>query len=77
MGLIWLLVLLGVGAIAYFAVKGRIVRLREEFEEALRRATRGRRSSLPSEDMIKCPTCGTYLAPSQQKNCGKDGCPYK
>lgn len=77
MGLLWLLILLLIGAIAYFAIKGRIVRLREEFEQALRRATQGRRSSLPSEDMVKCPTCGTYSAPAQQKNCGKEGCPYK
>lgn len=77
MGLLWLLILLAVGALAYFAIKGRIVRLREEFEQALRRANQGRRSSLPSEDMVKCPTCGTYSAPSQQKNCGKEGCPYK
>jgi hypothetical protein len=77
MGLFWILILLGVGALAYFAIKGRIVRLREEFEQALRRATQGRRSSLPSEDMVKCPTCGTYSAPSQTKNCGKPECPYK
>jgi hypothetical protein len=76
MGLFWILILLAIGGLAYFAVKGRIVRLREEFEQALRRATQGRRSSLPSEDMVKCPTCGTYFAPAQQKNCGKEGCPY-
>ena len=76
MAFFWLLIL-ALGVLAYFAVKGRIVRLREEFEQALRRATQGRRSSLPSEDMVKCPTCGTYSAPSQQKNCGKEGCPYK
>jgi hypothetical protein len=77
MGLFWILILLAIGALAYLAMRGRIARLREEFEEALRRATQGRRSSLPSEDMTKCPTCGTYLAPSQQKNCGKENCPYK
>jgi hypothetical protein len=78
MGLLWLLILLGLGALAYFAIKGRMVRLREEFEQALRKATQGRpRSSLPSEDMVKCPACGTYSAPSQTKNCGKPECPYK
>ncbi|MBL8781992.1 MAG: hypothetical protein JNL06_13745 [Alphaproteobacteria bacterium] len=78
MGLLWILILLGVGALAYFAIKGRMVRLREEFEQALRKATQGgRRSSLPSEDMVKCPACGTYSAPSQAKNCGKPECPYK
>lgn len=78
MGLLWILILLGVGALAYFAIKGRMVRLREEFEQALRKATQARpRSSLPSEDMTKCPACGTYSAPSQAKNCGKPECPYK
>jgi len=77
MGFLWLLVLLALGALAYFAVKGRIVRLREEFQEALRKAQARRTSSLPSEDMRKCPTCATYFAPNQQKNCGKAECPYK
>jgi len=77
MGLLWLLILIGLGALVYFGVKGRIIRLREEFEQAMRKATQGRRSSLPSEDMIKCPTCGTYSAPGQTKNCGKQGCPYR
>jgi hypothetical protein len=77
MGFLWLLILLGVGALAYFAMKGRIVRLREEFEQALRRASQRPKSSLPSEDMVKCPACGTYSAPSQTKNCGKAECPYK
>jgi ribosomal protein L32 len=77
MGFLWLLILLGVGALAYFAIKGRMVRLREEFEQALRRASQRPKSSLPSEDMVKCPNCGTYSAPSQTKNCGKPECPYK
>jgi ribosomal protein L32 len=76
MGFFWLLILLGLGALAYFAIKGRMIRLREELQEALRRAQK-RGTSLPSEDMVKCPTCGTYFAPSQLKNCGKPECPYK
>ena len=77
MGLLWLLLILGLGALAYFAIKGRIVRLREEIEQQLRKASQPRSSSLPSEDMVKCPQCGTYSAPSQTKNCGKPECPYK
>ena len=77
MGFIWLLILVGLGALGYFAIKGRMIRLREELQEALRRAQQPRGSSLPSEDMVKCATCGTYIAPSQQKNCGKPGCPYR
>jgi hypothetical protein len=77
MGLIWLLVLAGIGAVAYFAVKGRMIRLREEIEAQFRKANQRRASTLPSESMSKCATCGTYLAPAQQKNCGKTGCPYR
>lgn len=75
-GMFWILSLLLLGALAYFAIKGRIIRLQEEFQEALRRAQQGRKSSFPSEDMVKCEKCGVYSAPSQLKNCGKPGCPY-
>lgn len=74
--MVWILSLLLIVALAYFAIKGRIVRLREEFQEALRRAQQGPKSSFPSEDMVKCETCGIYSAPSQLKNCGKPNCPY-
>jgi hypothetical protein len=74
--MLWILALLAIGALAYFAIKGRIIRLQQEFQEALRRAQQGRKSSLPSEDMVKCETCGTYSAPTQLRNCGKPKCPY-
>lgn len=78
MGLGTLLILGLIGALIYFGVKGRIVRLREEFDAAMRRATQGNaKKPIATEEMTKCPTCGTYSAPSQQKNCGKPGCPYK
>lgn len=73
---IWILSILALGTLAYLAIKGRIIRMQEEFRDALRRAQQGRKSSLPSEDMLKCPKCEVYSAPSQQKNCGKPGCPY-
>ena len=76
MGFFTLLILAALGALIYFGVKGRIVRLREEFAEALRRAQGKRAEKLPSVSMVACPTCGTYAAPGQQKNCGKSGCPY-
>jgi hypothetical protein len=50
--------------------------MQQEFQEALRRAKQGPKSSLPSEDMVKCETCGTYSAPTQLRNCGKPNCPY-
>jgi hypothetical protein len=76
MGLFTLLILGLLGALIYFGVKGRIVRLREEFAEALRKAQGKRAEKLPSESMTACPTCGTYAAPGAQKDCGKSGCPY-
>lgn len=77
MGLIGLLALAAVGAFIYFAIKGRAIRLREQFQEALRRAGERAGGQLPAEDMLKCPVCGTYSAPGQQKNCGKAQCPYR
>ena len=78
MGLGTLLILAIIGALIYFGVEGRIVRLREEFEATMRRATQGNaKKPIATEEMVKCPTCSTYAAPSQQKNCGKPGCPYK
>jgi hypothetical protein len=77
MGFFTLLILGLLGALIYFGVKGRIVRLREEFAEALRRAQGKRPENLPSESMTQCKTCGTYIATGQQKNCGKNGCPYQ
>jgi hypothetical protein len=77
MGLFTLIILSVLGALIYFGVKGRMVRLREEFAEALRKAQQSRKPNLPSESMSQCKTCGTYIAPGQQKNCGKQGCPYQ
>ncbi|MFN8947267.1 MAG: hypothetical protein ACK6DM_12650 [Alphaproteobacteria bacterium] len=74
--MLWILALLAIGTVAYLAIKGRIIRLQEEFQEELRRARKRPQSSLPSEDMTRCEVCGTYSAPSQKKDCGKKGCPY-
>ena len=72
------LAVLAILAIAYFAIRGRALRFREQLQEALRRATeRAATNQLPTEDMIKCPACGTYSAPGQQKSCGRADCPYR
>jgi len=64
-------------AVAYFAIRGRALRLREQLHEALRRGTeRAASNQLPGESMIKCPACGTYCAPGQQRACGRTDCPY-
>ena len=35
------------------------------------------RAQAPSgEDMVKCPTCETYLSPKAARACGREGCPY-
>jgi hypothetical protein len=72
------LVVLAVLAVAYFAIRGRAIRFREQLQEALRRATeRTAANQLPTEDMIKCPICGTYSAPGQQRACDRADCPYR
>ena len=72
------LAFLGILAVGYFALRGRAVRLREQMQDALRRAgERAASNRLPSESMIKCPTCGTYAAPGQQRACERADCAYK
>ena len=72
------LALVGILAVAYFALRGRAVRLREQMQETLRRAgERAASNRLPAESMIKCPTCGTYTAPGQQRACERADCAYK
>jgi hypothetical protein len=34
-----------------------------------------RKATEAVEDMTACTTCGTYVT-SDQRNCGKSGCPY-
>lgn len=30
-----------------------------------------------AEDMVECPTCGTYVVASGATSCGKKDCPYR
>ena len=70
--------LLAILAVAYFAIRGRAVRLREQLQEALRRAgERAAANRLPTESMIKCQVCGTYSAPGHQRACERTDCPYR
>jgi hypothetical protein len=65
-------------AVAYFAIRGRAVRIREQLQEALRRATeRAASNRLPTESMTKCSKCDTYSAPGQQRACDRADCPYR
>jgi uncharacterized protein len=44
---------------------------------ARERARPARRSAAGSaEEMVKCPACGTYVAPDARA-CGRAGCPYR
>jgi len=65
-------------AVAYFALRGRALRLREQMQEALRRASeRAATNRLPAESMTKCAACGTYFAPGQQRACDRADCPHR
>ncbi len=44
--------------------------------ERLKGGSTGRRGAPDAETMIKCPTCGTYLAAGAPKSCGQPDCPY-
>lgn len=43
-----------------------------------RRRRRGRRDAAPAdaEDMVACALCGTYVAASGARSCGRADCPY-
>ena len=71
------LVVMAILAVAYFAIRGRAIRFREQLQEALRRAGQRAQNQIPTQDMIKCPTCGTYSAPGQQKICDRPDCHYR
>jgi cbb3-type cytochrome oxidase subunit 3 len=80
--MLWL-ILAFLGAVAYFAWRGRRERLKEAARELLKKAAQGQTHSAPKnsatpvavEDMRACPQCGDYV-PAGAKNCGKLGCPY-
>lgn len=37
---------------------------------------RQRARATDGEDMVKCPSCETYLSPRAARSCGRVGCPY-
>ena len=55
--------------------EGARERIRTEKAQGDADAARRQRADA-AEDMIKCPTCGEYLAASATRNCGKADCPY-
>jgi predicted negative regulator of RcsB-dependent stress response len=44
-------------------------------EEAIELA-RARARQVQGEDMVRCPTCETFLSPRTARACGREGCPY-
>jgi uncharacterized membrane protein len=57
---------------------GRVKEMQEKRDQERLKAEGQARSAADSdaEAMIKCPTCGTYLAAGAPKSCGKADCPY-
>jgi len=61
---------------------GRMKEIRdEEAKDRLRREKQGSggtaaRSSVDTEEMVECATCGAFVASTGATACGKDNCPY-
>ena len=51
----------------------RVQRVSRDEESALART---RAAQMSGEDMVRCPTCETYLSPRAARACGREGCPY-
>ena len=72
-----LLVLTAIVIVVWYGFRwvGRVEELRKQ---AARREDAGqpRRPVPASEDMVRCPSCGTYVAPRAARSCGRSDCPY-
>jgi len=77
-----LIVLAAVIAAVWYGFKfiGRLDAARKAQGSAT--TTRGRRAKPPrattidAEDMVRCPTCGTFVAPTAAGGCERPDCPY-
>ncbi|MGF1641431.1 MAG: hypothetical protein ACFCUO_10835 [Rhodospirillales bacterium] len=36
----------------------------------------GRAAAAAAEDLVRCETCGAYVAARRARHCGRTGCPY-
>jgi formate-dependent phosphoribosylglycinamide formyltransferase (GAR transformylase) len=75
-----LIVLVALILLVWYGFK--YVRRLEEVRQALRRAQdaarggRGGAKKVVAEDMVKCPSCGAYVAARGATKCGRTDCPY-
>src|SRR5690349_15340426 len=80
-----LVVLIAILLVVWYGFKlvGQLDRARKEALRARGQAARGGPGRRPAaaperavEDMVKCGTCGTYVAARHPTRCGRAGCPW-
>lgn len=76
-----LIFLAAVIAVVWYAFKyrARVEAIRRSVREEIARrqaATSPRGPSRPTEDLVKCPECGAFVAAVGATNCGKPQCPW-
>ncbi len=63
-----------------FKMVGRLdAERKQRVKAAARKTPKSRRSEAASndtEDMVACPSCGTYVSVGGARACGRDDCPY-
>lgn len=62
-----------------FKYLGRVEQMRRGLREDMRRRHPGaqdRDRPLVTEDLVKCPPCGAYVATGSQASCGRADCPW-
>jgi hypothetical protein len=61
-----------------FKLIGQLDRQRKELARRQSGGAKPSRSSRASEaeEMVRCRTCGTFMASSSSASCGKPGCPF-
>lgn len=75
-----LLVLALIIAVVWYGFKivGRLdAKRKQEVRDGRRRGTPRRRQAEAedTEDLVRCPTCDTFVA-ANARSCGRDDCPY-
>ncbi len=56
--------------------KQRNARLKRQKREAKQAPKAAPIDEPDTEDMIACPTCGTFVSARGARSCGRDDCPY-
>jgi uncharacterized protein len=71
-----------IGAVWYgFKFMGRIDKQRGADAKASLKAGGGRRRAAPPDDgveeMVRCETCGAFVAAASAASCGREDCPFR